>query len=173
MAATARFQHCVCPAPLSLPPSLSPVSACSTHGPHLLTPLPPWTVWTAHKPLSPLSFCILPLQLRGGCPYAILFVPVFRCFACLVHRTWSVMTRSPFLVYMSNPPSNLLRSCCGTSLEDIYSDGEVFIPDSQPRSPLVSCNSIYEVLIPRQSCILARGWSLSISRPFARHALHA
>jgi hypothetical protein len=81
----------------------------------LLTQQLPWTVWIAHKPLSPLSTWILPMRPQGCCPHPALSATVPRCPSCLVLWTLSVMTRSPFLVCMSDPQGNrqlMLRPPC-------------------------------------------------------------
>jgi hypothetical protein len=78
--------------------------------PVLLPLLLPWAVWMAHEPLSPLSFWVLSLRSQACCPYPTLSVAVPSCLVCLnlVLRTRSVMTTSPFLVYMSHFPGDLL-----------------------------------------------------------------
>jgi hypothetical protein len=77
----------------------------------LLTPVPllvlrtqllPWTVWIACMPLPPLSSWIFSLRHPAGC----LSTPVPD--ADPVRSVWSVVTRSPFLVCMSCPHSDLL-----------------------------------------------------------------
>jgi hypothetical protein len=71
-------------------------------------------------------------------------VVVPRCLVCLVLSTWSVMPRSPYLVYRPCPPRDLLNAAA-TLLAD--SDDEVPIPGFPPRSALVLCYSDDEVLI--------------------------
>jgi hypothetical protein len=89
---------CALCAPTPPPPPTPPLH---TLVPPLLlrTQLLPWTVCIAHVPLPPLSSWVLPLSaLRPpGCCLTPFPVVVPRCCACLMLRTWSVMTRSTFL----------------------------------------------------------------------------
>jgi hypothetical protein len=97
-AAMARCLHCVCSPHRHLPSSLlMPVPSFV-----LGTPPLPWTVWMSCTLLSHLSLWVLPLS------FAFL-VAVLRCLPCLVLRTLSAMTRSPFLVCMLIDLGGLLQ----------------------------------------------------------------
>jgi hypothetical protein len=60
--------------------------------------------------LSPLPLWALPLKTQGSCLNPSVHVSGPRCLECLVLRIWSVMTRSPSLVYMFVPSATC--SCC-------------------------------------------------------------
>jgi hypothetical protein len=111
----------------------------------------------AHVPLSLLASWVLPLWRPGCCLSPSFSVVAQRCLVCPVLLIRSVMTRSPFFVYLScalndfrimlRPPSQ-----------------QTELMKFPPRSALVSCHSNDGVLLtcPTFSC------APSISHPFLR-----
>jgi hypothetical protein len=83
--------------------------------------------------LPPLSSWLLPLRPPGCCLCTPFPIAIPRCLVCLVLWTWSVMTRSLFLVYMSRPRRPPSPAAAG-SLADSADDGP--IPQLSPRSAL-------------------------------------
>jgi hypothetical protein len=150
--AVCALLHPSCHLPYPLCTSVPPLA--------LLTRSLPWTVWIARKALSPLSFWVLHAQPQERCPRPTLTVAVHRCLACLVLRTRSVMMRSPFFVYMSHPPDNLLLMLRPPRLQIVM----MKFPCCVFHPALVLCDSDDEVLLPRPllSC------PSSTSCPFVR-----
>jgi hypothetical protein len=108
IAVTACFLRGVCPTPPPLTPPYSHAHACSNPG----SADPATTADSLDCSLVSVSLLIPPLEPQGRCfnPSLHEAVPLFLSvlWKCSVLWIWSVTMKSPSLVYMSRPLSNLL-----------------------------------------------------------------
>jgi hypothetical protein len=116
----------------------------------------------AHVPLSLLASWVLHLWRLGCCLSRSFPVVAQRCLVCPVLLIRSVMTRSPFFVYLSCALNDFRIMLRPPSQQTELMKFPFRI--AHPRSALVSCDRNDDVLLTRPTFSCAP----SISRPFLR-----